>query len=140
MPDPNQIPLRTLLHIEDNPANALLVEQLIAERSNFQLLMAINGYQGIQIACSHQPDLILMDINLPDINGLDALKILREDPATAHIPVIALSSNAYPKQIEASLKAGFFRYLTKPYNINELMHAIVVGLNDAAENCPTPLP
>jgi CheY-like chemotaxis protein len=68
------------------------------------------------------------------------MKILKENPETAHIPVIALSSNAYPKQIEEGLKAGFFRYLTKPFKINELMNAIVLGLNDTAENRPTPLP
>jgi CheY-like chemotaxis protein len=138
--EPNQNFLRILLYIEDNLMNALLVEQLISEHCNLKLLMAINGYQGIQIACSHQPDLILMDIKLPDIDGLEAMKILKENPETAHIPVIALSSNAYPKQIEEGLKAGFFRYLTKPFKINELMNAIVLGLNDTAENRPTPLP
>jgi CheY-like chemotaxis protein len=71
-----------------------------------------------------------MEINLPDINGMEALKILRECPETAHIPVIAVSSNAYEKQIEEALKAGCNRYLTKPYKINDLMNAIDVGLND----------
>jgi CheY-like chemotaxis protein len=138
--DQNQNPQRTLLYIEDNPANLLLVEQLIAERSNLKLLIAVNGYQGVKMACTHKPDIILMDINLPDINGLEAMKILHENLETVQIPVIALSSNAFPKQIKEGLKAGFFRYLTKPYKINELMNAIVVGLNDTEENCPTPLP
>ncbi len=132
-------PQRTLLQVEDNRANALLVEVLIARRSDLKLLTAVNGYQGIEMACSHtdRPELILMDINLPDISGLAALKILRENPATAHIPVIALSSNAYARQIEEGLEAGFFRYLTKPFKVNELMEAIDVALRYAADNRPT---
>lgn len=89
------------------------------------------------MASLHKPDVILTDINLPDISGLAALKILRENPATADIPVIALSSNAYPRQIEEGLEAGFFRYLTKPFRIDELMDAIDVALQYAGENHPT---
>lgn len=125
---------RTLLQVEDNPANALLVETLIARRSDLKLLTALNGHQGVEMACSHKPDVILMDINLPDISGLAALRILLENPATAHIPVIALSSNAYPRQIEEGLEAGFFRYLTKPFHVDELMNAIDLALRYAAEN------
>lgn len=110
---PNQNAQRTVLYIEDNLAHALLVEQLVVEHGNLKLLRAVNGYQGVEIACSHQPDIILMDIKLPDINGLEAMKILQEKSETAHIPVIALSSNAYPEQIEECLKAGFFQYLTQ---------------------------
>ena len=74
------------------------------------------------------PDVILMDINLPGISGIEALKILRADPATAHIPVIALSANAVPRDIEKGLEAGFFRYLTKPIRVNEFMDALDVAL------------
>ncbi len=126
----------TLLQIEDNQANALLVEMMLAERSDLKLLTAINGYQGIR-ASSHKPDIILMDINMPDIGCLAALKILRENPATAPIPVIALSSNAYPRQIEEGLKTGFFLYLTKPFKLDELMGAIDAALRSAAENLLT---
>ena len=91
---------RTLLYVEDNPANLALVEQLIARRSDLKLLTAIDGHLGIQLARAYQPDVILMDINLPGISGFGALKILREDPATAHIPVMALSANAVPRDIE----------------------------------------
>jgi CheY-like chemotaxis protein len=128
--DPNRNPKRTLLYIEPNAANFLLVKKLIEVRSNFKLLKAVNGYQGVQKACSHMPDLILLDINLPDINGIEVMKLLRENPETAHIPVIVLSSDAYQEQIEEGLKAGCIRYLTKPYKINDLMDAIDVGLND----------
>jgi CheY-like chemotaxis protein len=72
-----------------------------------------------------------MDINLPGINGFEALKILREDPATAHIPVIAISANAMPRDIERGLKAGFFRYITKPIKLNELMEALDAALEFA---------
>jgi PAS domain S-box-containing protein len=125
---------RTLLYVEDNPANLALVEQLIARRSDLKLLTAIDGHLGIQLARSHQPDVILMDINLPGISGFGALTILHDDPATAHIPVMALSANAVPRDIEKGLEAGFFRYLTKPIKVLEFMDALDVALHHAAEN------
>jgi len=70
-----------------------------------------------------------MDINLPGINGIEALTILREDPATAHIPIIALSANAMPRDIKKGLEAGFFYYLTKPIKVNEFMDTIDVALD-----------
>ena len=124
--------LRTLLYVEDNRANMLLVEQLIARRPDMRLLSAGDGIRGITLARIHQPDVILMDINLPGINGIQALKILREDPVTAHIPVLALSANAMPRDIEKGLAAGFFRYLTKPIKVNEFMEALDLGLILAA--------
>jgi CheY-like chemotaxis protein len=114
----------TVLYVEDNPANLLLVTQLISRRQDTKLLSAISGDLGILIAKTYQPSVILMDINLPGMNGFDALAILRDDPATSHIPVIALSSNAFPKDIENGLKAGFFRYLTKPYLVTEFADAL----------------
>ncbi len=129
----NGAPLRTLLYVEDNPANLKLIEQLIARRSDIHLLSARDGNLGIQIARAHQPDVILMDINLPGISGIEALKILREDGATAHIPVVALSANAMPRDIEKGLQAGFFRYLTKPIKVNEFMETLEVALQFAAQ-------
>jgi CheY-like chemotaxis protein len=101
-----------------------LVEQLIARRPDMRLLGAGDGVRGIELARTHRPQVILLDINLPGISGLQALKILREDPVTAHIPVLALSANAMPHDIEKGLEAGFFRYLTKPIKINEFMAAL----------------
>ena len=121
-------PLRTLLYVEDNPANLALVEQLIARRADMRLLTAVNGTLGIEVARTSQPDVILMDINLPGINGIEALTILREDPATAHIPIVALSANAMPRDIKKGLEAGFFHYLTKPIKVNEFMDTIDVAL------------
>jgi PAS domain S-box-containing protein len=135
---PPQVPygarLRTLLCVEDNPANLKLVEQLIARRPDIHLLTAASGTLGIELARASQPEVILMDINLPDISGIEALKILREDPATAHIPVVALSANAMPRDIEMGMKTGFFRYLTKPIKVNEFMDALRVALEFAERN------
>ena len=98
-----------------------------------RLLSAGDGTLGIELARANQPEVILMDINLPGISGIEALKILREDPATAHIPVVALSANAMPRDIEKGLEAGFFRYLTKPIKVNEFMDTLDVAL-EFAEN------
>ncbi len=124
--------LRTLLYVEDNRANMQLIEKLIERRADMRLLGAEDGIRGITLARIHQPDVILMDINLPGISGIQALKILREDPATAHIPVMALSANAMPRDTEKGLAAGFFRYLTKPIKVTEFMEALDLGLILAA--------
>jgi CheY-like chemotaxis protein len=128
---PRKAGQHTLLYVEDNPANMKLVEQVIARHPDIRLLTAINGYGGIEIALASQPAVILMDINLPDISGFEALKILRADPATAHIPVIAISANAMPLNIEKGIKAGFFRYITKPIKVDEFMEALDVALEFA---------
>ncbi len=133
--DPDAIVVtRTLLYVEDNPANLALVQQLIARRSDLKLLSAIDAHIGIQLARTYQPEIILMDINLPGISGFGALKILQNDPITAHIPVMALSANAVPREIEKGLEAGFFRYLTKPIKVNEFMNALDVALHFAGQN------
>jgi len=123
--------LRTLLYIEDNRANMLLVEQLIGRRSDMRLLSAGDGMRGITLARIHQPEVILMDINLPGISGIQALKILRDDPITAHIPVIAISANAMPYDIKKGLEAGFLCYLTKPIKVSQFMDALDFALEVA---------
>jgi PAS domain S-box-containing protein len=123
--------LRTLLYVEDNPANLMLVEDLIARRPDIRLLTARDGNRGIEIARASRPDVILMDINLPGISGLKALRVLAQDPTTAHIPVVALSANAIPRDIEKGLEAGFFRYLTKPIKVTEFMATLDVALEFA---------
>jgi len=124
-------PRRTLLYVEDNPANLKLIEQLIARRPTIRLLTAVDGNLGIQLARAHQPDVILMDINLPGISGIEALKVLRDDPATAHIPVVALSANAMPRDVAKGLEAGFFSYLTKPIKVPEFLVALDAALGAA---------
>jgi CheY-like chemotaxis protein len=121
--------LSSLLYVEDNPANLMLVEDLIARRPDIRLMSARDGLNGVELARTSQPDVILMDINLPGISGIQALKILADDPLTAHIPVIALSANAMPRDIEKGLESGFFRYLTKPIKVNEFMATLDVALN-----------
>jgi PAS domain S-box-containing protein len=125
---PTGTSVRTLLYVEDNQANMALVGQLIARRPDMRLLGAPDATRGIALARAHQPDLILMDINLPGISGMQALAILQQDAATRHIPVLALSANAMSRDIEKGLSAGFFRYLTKPIRVNEFMAALDEGL------------
>src|SRR5206468_11085960 len=127
-------PTRTLLYVEDNPANLKLIEQLIARRPDMRLLSARDGHLGIQLARANQPEVILMDINLPGISGIEAMRILREDPATARIPVVALSANAMPRDIEKGLQAGFFRYLTKPIKVHEFMETLDGVLESAHQD------
>ncbi|MES2128594.1 MAG: PAS domain S-box protein [Pseudomonadota bacterium] len=114
----------TVLYIEDNPANLALVEEIIAFRSDLNLISAPDAELGLALAGTRQPDVILMDINLPGISGTAALEVLRADPATAHIPVIALSANAMVRDIKRGMDAGFFRYLTKPIRIEAFNDAI----------------
>jgi CheY-like chemotaxis protein len=122
---------QTLLYVEDNPANLKLVEQIIMRRPDICLLTAVTGTSGVELARYSQPDVILMDINLPDISGIEALKILRASPLTACIPVIALSANAMPRDIKNGLEAGFLRYITKPIKINDFMQALDYALEFA---------
>jgi len=126
--------VRTLLYVEDNPANLKLVERLIARRPDLRLLSAIDGNRGVELAHTCQPDVILMDINLPGISGIEALRLLRGDIATSHIPVVALSANAIPRDIQKGLDAGFFGYLTKPIKVNEFMDTLNVALKFAEDD------
>ncbi len=118
----------TLLYVEDNPANLRLVEQILARQPDIRLLTAVDGSSGIAIARASRPDVILMDINLPGINGFQAMNLLRSDPATAHIPVIAVSANAMPVAIARGETAGFFRYITKPIKVNEFIETLRLAL------------
>ena len=120
--------LHTLLYVEDNLANLKLIEAIMARRPEIILVSAPNGLKGVEMATELVPDIILMDIDLPDINGKEALYILSKNPATSHIPVIALSANAMPNDIEVGLKAGFRHYLTKPIKIKEFMESIDIYL------------
>jgi CheY-like chemotaxis protein len=116
-------PLRqsTVLNVEDNPANLMLVQDLIARRPDIRLISAIDGISGVEMALGNLPDVILMDINLPGINGIRVMEILAADPSTAGIPVVALSANAMRRDIEKGMQAGFYRYLTKPIKVVEFM-------------------
>jgi CheY-like chemotaxis protein len=97
-------------------------------RPDLQLLTATDGYQGIELARTQQPDVILMDIGLPDISGQDALRFLHAEPSTAHIPVIALSAHGLPRDVNQGMAAGFFGYVTKPFKVNELFEVLDIAL------------
>jgi PAS domain S-box-containing protein len=125
------VPPRTLLYVEDNPANLELVEQLVARRADLRMMSATDAEQGIDLARSFLPEVILMDINLPGLNGIEAMQILRADPSTAHIPIIALSANAVPRDVEKGLESGFFGYLTKPIKVDRFMDALDIALRSA---------
>jgi len=123
--------VRTVLCVEDNPANLLLVGRLLERRPDMRLISAKDGRSGVELARRALPDVILMDINLPGISGITTLKILAGDPLTRHIPVIALSANAMPKDVASGLAAGFFRYLTKPIKVDEFMASLDLALGTA---------
>ncbi len=125
------LPLRTVLCVEDNPANLLLIARLLARRPDLRLISAKDGRGGIELARTIRPDVILMDINLPGMSGLTALRILADDPSTAPIPVVAISANAMPRDIDRGLAAGFFRYLTKPIRVGEFMLTLDQALDQA---------
>ncbi len=109
---------RQLLYIEDNPVNALIISELLARRSDLALHVAVDGASGVAAALELRPDLILLDMQLPDADGFEVLRRLRADPATAGIACIALSANAMPEDIERALQAGLADYWTKPLDFN----------------------
>ena len=133
-----QVPIgtmqRVVLYVEDNSANVTLVEQIIARRTDLLLHSAVTGAVGIDFARTKLPQIILLDINLPDMSGIEVLKVLRADPATAQIPVIAISANAMPYDIDKGIEAGAFRYLTKPINVGEFMDTLDKALEVAGKN------
>ena len=110
-----------------------LVEDIIARRPDIRLLTATNAMRGIKLCRDFHPEVILMDINLPEVSGIDALAILKEDPVTAHIPVIALTSNAQVRDAEFGLEVGFYRYLTKPIRIPEFLATLDLALAFASK-------
>lgn len=137
---PQGAALRTLLCIDDNPSNLELIGQLIARRPDLHLLTAEDALQGIALARAHQPAVVLMDIQLPGINGFQAMQRLQEDPSTRHIPVLALSANAMPGDIEQGGAAGFFGYVTKPIRIDVFMATLDRALEFAAARPDRPAP
>lgn len=120
-----------LLYIEENPANIRLAEQLIAQCSDIILITAVNGIRGLELARAALPTVILMDIHLSGMSGIEGLKILRHDPLNWRIPVVALSDNAMPRDIERGLELGVFRYLTKPIKVEQFMETLDEALEFA---------
>jgi PAS domain S-box-containing protein len=123
--------IATVLCVDDDPASLRLVREVLAAVPDVQLLTASNGRLGVEMALAHAPALIVMDNNMPEMSGREAQALLRADPRTAGIPVIALSANAMPGAEAEGLAAGFFRYLTKPFDFAELRRAVGDALASA---------
>jgi signal transduction histidine kinase len=138
LPDGGEPPVATVLCVEDNPASLDLIRAAMARRPGVRLLTARNGQRGVELARSQLPDVILMDNNMPVLSGAAAQAILRSDPRTTDIPIIAISANAMPGAITSGLEAGFFRYLTKPVDLNALAEALDSALALAAARKPPP--
>jgi len=114
---------KTILNVEDNEYNLKIVRQLLS-RTSYRLIEAMDGEQGVATAHNELPDLILMDIQLPKLSGLDATRRLRADPKTAHIPIIVITSFALSGDSEKAKDAGASAYLAKPYSPRELLQMI----------------
>ena len=115
---------KKILYVEDNPANLRLVQQILERRPDSELISAHTPELGLELAQGHVPDLILLDINLPGMDGYEVLKRLRELDETRDIPVIAISANAMPRDIEKGMNAGFMEYITKPINVVDFLDAV----------------
>ena len=120
--------LRKVLYIEDNPVNVLLMEAMLGRVAGLQMSSAPLPMLGLQMAADERPDLILLDIQLPGMDGFEVLRRLRLSEAGRHVPVIAVSANAMSHDVEHGLAAGFLRYLTKPLDMRELLVAVEEAL------------
>ncbi|MCG5535729.1 ATP-binding protein [Ectothiorhodospira mobilis] len=114
----------TLLHVDDNPSNLRLVEQALSRRPAVRVISAPSAGLGLELAGVHRPDLIVLDINMPGLNGYQVLEQLRGDPVTATIPVVALTANATERDVERGRRAGFDDYLTKPLDLERFLGAV----------------
>ena len=128
--------MATILYIEDNLYNVQLVERLLLQRPDIQLLTSVQGSPGINIAQTRHPELILLDVHLPDINGFDVLARLRADTATANIPIVVLSADATPGQVRRFREAGANEYLTKPLDLKLVLTLIDIFLGESAPEEP----
>jgi CheY-like chemotaxis protein len=114
----------TLLYIEDNRTNARLMQAVVGRRSGWTMIHAEDGGTGLQLALSHRPDLIFLDLHLPDTHGIDVLRTLQADPVTAGTPVVIVSADASPGQMERLQAAGALAYLTKPFEVNAILRLL----------------
>ncbi|HET8680157.1 MAG TPA: response regulator [bacterium] len=113
--------LHTVLYIEDNLSNLALVQRILARRPEVRLIQAVQGRAGLNLAREHRPDLILLDLHLPDIHGSEVLRLVKDDPTTRTIPVVVISADATTGQIERLIAAGARDYLTKPLDVRKLL-------------------
>jgi len=126
------LPTKKIIYVEDNPANLRLVESILHAIEGIELITAQESYLGHELIKLHTPDLIMLDINMPGMNGFELLEMLKQSPATRNIPVIAISANAMQTDVEKGLKAGFIEYITKPIVVSNLLETINACLVEAA--------
>jgi CheY-like chemotaxis protein len=119
---------KKVLYIEDNPANLNLVRRILETYEQIELMSSTTGEMGIDLAQAHEPNLILIDLNLPGIDGFTVLSRLKDMDETRELPVIAISANAMPRDIEKGLAAGFDDYLTKPIQVGKFMKMVEAHL------------
>ena len=122
----------TVLYIEDNAVNRLLVERVFEHRSNIDIIVATRGLLGLEMARDHQPAIVLLDIHLPDVNGDKVLTRLRDDPLTRDIPVVVLSADASDRQMQRLLNLGAAAYLTKPLDVHKLLETVDAMISEQA--------
>ena len=132
----------TVLYIEDNAANVRLMERVFERRPDLDLISATHGLSGIDMAVDRQPDVVLLDMDLPDIHGGIVLKCLRGKPSTAAIPVVVVSADATDRHIQTMLESGAFAYMTKPYDVRDLLTTIdeLIQLGEARPRSTPPDP
>jgi CheY-like chemotaxis protein len=130
-PDAPAGPVRTVLYVEDNLSNLALVRRVLARRPRIALLTAMQGQLGLDLARSHRPALVLLDLHLPDVAGEEVLRTLRAAPETRDVPVVVVSADATPRQVERLLAAGARSYLTKPLDVPRLLQVVDESLADA---------
>jgi CheY-like chemotaxis protein len=127
---------KRVLYIEDNPVNAITVQELLQNHTRLDIVIAENGSHGVERALQMQPDLILIDMQLPDFDGLEVLRRLKANPLTASLTCIALSANAVPQYIAEALAAGFDDYWTKPIEFDAFLLALERLFPDAVHLSP----
>ena len=132
-------PSTTILCVDDNRANLALLTEALSLRTDCHVLTATDGQAGVDMARSYRPDVILMDNNMPVMSGREAMKVLRADPSTAGIPVIAVSAAAMPGTVSSGLEQGYFRYLVKPYDLVDLTDAVDAAIDARRGAASAPL-
>ncbi len=127
-----------VLYVEDNPANVRVVELALTHRPGVRLMSALQGGLGADLAAQHRPDLVLLDLHLPDLGGEEVLRRLRDDPNTRDTPVVVLSADATPRQVTRLRAAGAADYLTKPLDLRDLLRVVDSSLGRARSRLPLP--
>jgi CheY-like chemotaxis protein len=128
---PAQYQQRTVHYVEDNETNVEVMRGVLSQRPQVRMDVSVTGLDGLAAIRNHRPDMILLDMHLPDISGMELLRHLKADLATSTIPVVIVSADALDSQINTAIACGAMRYLTKPVNVNELLAVVDEVLEQA---------